>query len=139
MGISSVKLVENAPKEEKEIPEDLKACHQQLLEYFDGERETFDLKLDWDGAADFNRAVWGELVKIPYGRTTSYSAIAEKIGNPTAVRAVGLANRNNPIAIIVPCHRVIGSDGSLTGYAGGVWRKKWLLDHESPVKQQTLF
>ncbi|MCH2083655.1 MAG: methylated-DNA--[protein]-cysteine S-methyltransferase [Saprospiraceae bacterium] len=142
LGISSVKLVENVPKEEKEIPEDLKACHQQLLEYFDGKRETFDLKLDWDGSADFNRAVWGELVKIPYGRTTSYSAIAEKIGNPTAVRAVGLANRNNPIAIIVPCHRVIAKNGDLQGYFYGLDMKRRLLELENPMsfaRQGSLF
>ena len=142
LGISSVKLVENVPKEEKEIPEDLKACHQQLLEYFDGKREQFDLKLDWDGAADFNRAVWGELVKIPYGRTTSYSAIAEKIGNPTAVRAVGLANRNNPIAIIVPCHRVIAKNGDLHGYFYGLDMKRRLLELENPMsfaRQGSLF
>jgi methylated-DNA-[protein]-cysteine S-methyltransferase len=98
--------------------------------------------LDWDGAAYFNRADWGELVKIPNGRTTSYSAIAEKIGNPTAVRAVGLANRNNPIAIIVPCHRVIAKSGDLHGYFYGLDMKRRLLELENPMsfaRQGSLF
>jgi methylated-DNA-[protein]-cysteine S-methyltransferase len=102
---------------------------QQLREYFDGTRTTFDLKLKAKGT-DFQRRVWAALCRIPFGATVSYGAIARDIGNPAAVRAVGLANGRNPISIIVPCHRVIGSDGSLTGYGGGIERKEWLLKHE---------
>lgn len=109
-------------------------CLRQMEEYFDGKREVFDLKLDWRGETDFNQKVWAELLKIPFGRTASYSDIAERIGNPTAVRAVGLANRNNPIAIVVPCHRVIGKAGELRGYFYGLDTKMVLLRHENPVR-----
>ncbi len=109
-------------------------CARQIAEYFAGAREDFDLKLDWSGAPDFHRQVWAELVKIPFGKTTSYSAIAERIGNPTAVRAVGMANRSNPIAIVVPCHRVIGKAGELRGYFYGLDTKMLLLRHENPVR-----
>lgn len=117
-------------------------CRRQLLEYFEGKREVFTVKLDWSGASEFHRKVWAELLKIPYGTTVSYSDIAEKINNPTAVRAVGLANRSNPIAIIVPCHRVIGKAGELRGYFYGLDAKEQLLRHENPVRfarQGTLF
>jgi methylated-DNA-[protein]-cysteine S-methyltransferase len=83
--------------------------------------------------------VWQELLKIPYGKTESYQKITNKLGDPKAIRAVANANGKNPLWIVIPCHRVIGSDGSLTGYAGGLWRKKWLLDHENPIKQESLF
>lgn len=83
--------------------------------------------------------MWQELLKIPYGKTESYQKITNKLGDPKAIRAVANANGKNPLWIVIPCHRVIGSDGSLTGYAGGLWRKKWLLDHENPIKQETLF
>jgi methylated-DNA-[protein]-cysteine S-methyltransferase len=102
----------------------------QLREYFGGERKEFDLKLDPTGS-DFEMQVWAELRQIPYGATTTYGEIARRIGGVDASRAVGVANARNPIAILIPCHRVIGSDGDLTGYAGGLDRKKWLLDHES--------
>ena len=102
---------------------------RQLDEYFAGTRRTFDLPLNPHGT-DFQRAVWRALVAIPYARTLSYGAVAAAIGNPKGVRAVGLANGRNPISIIVPCHRVVGSDGSLTGYGGGIARKQWLLAHE---------
>ncbi len=101
----------------------------QLDEYFAGRRATFDLPLDERGTP-FQRAVWSALSTIPCGETTSYAAIARAIGRPSSVRAVGAANGRNPLAIVVPCHRVIGNDGSLTGYAGGLAAKKWLLDHE---------
>jgi methylated-DNA-[protein]-cysteine S-methyltransferase len=107
----------------------LAECARQLEEYFAGTRSDFALDLA-AGGTEFERQVWGELVKIPFGKRCSYLEIAERLGNPGAVRAVGLANSRNPIAIIVPCHRVVGSDGSLTGYAGGLWRKQWLLEHE---------
>ena len=88
---------------------------------------------------EFQKKVWNALVKIPYGKTLSYLEFSKQIGDPKAIRAVANANGKNPIWIVVPCHRVIGSDGSLTGYAGGIDRKKWLLNHESYAKQQTLF
>jgi methylated-DNA-[protein]-cysteine S-methyltransferase len=102
---------------------------QQLDEYFDGTREVFDVALDLQGSP-FQVEVWTALRAIPYGQTTSYAAIAQAVGRPAAVRAVGAANGRNPISIIVPCHRVIGADGRLTGYGWGVDRKAWLLDHE---------
>jgi methylated-DNA-[protein]-cysteine S-methyltransferase len=108
----------------------------QLQEYFRGERRDFEVELDPSGT-DFELQVWAELRRIPYGATTTYGEIARRIGDPDASRAVGVANARNPIAILVPCHRVIGSDGDLTGYAGGLDRKKWLLDHESG--QERLF
>jgi methylated-DNA-[protein]-cysteine S-methyltransferase len=110
----------------------------QINEYFEGNRTGFDLKLNPSGT-DFQQKVWKELLEIPYGKTVSYLQLSKSLGDSKAVRAVAAANGKNPLWIIVPCHRVIGSDGSLTGYAGGLSRKKWLLAHESPVKQQSLF
>jgi len=107
----------------------LKKCALQLDEYFRGKRKVFHLPLLLDGTA-FQKKVWQELEKIPYGKTLAYSDIAAMVGNPRAVRAVGGANNRNPVSIIVPCHRVIGKDGTLTGYGGGLWRKEWLLEHE---------
>lgn len=101
----------------------------QLAEYFAGERREFDLPLHMIGAA-FQRRVWEALCAIPYGETTSYGKIAAAIGEPGSARAVGAANGQNPVPIIVPCHRVIGADGSLTGYGGGLPTKRWLLEHE---------
>ncbi|MBL8556597.1 MAG: methylated-DNA--[protein]-cysteine S-methyltransferase [Phenylobacterium sp.] len=98
--------------------------------YFGGEADAF-ADVAWEGAGTaFQRTVWEALCTIPAGETLSYARLAERIGRPTAVRAVGLANGSNPVALIVPCHRVIGSDGSLTGYGGGLHRKRWLLEHE---------
>jgi len=105
---------------------------RQLEEYFAGRRRRFDLPLDLRGT-DFQKRCWQELLKIPYGETRSYADIARAIGNPSAVRAVGLANGQNPIAIIVPCHRVIGSDCSLTGYGGGLETKRKLLELEGAL------
>jgi methylated-DNA-[protein]-cysteine S-methyltransferase len=101
----------------------------QLDAYFVGELSSFDVEMDLVGTA-FQRSVWSRLREIPYGETISYGELARRIGNPQASRAVGLANGRNPVAIIVPCHRVIGADGSLTGYGGGLERKTWLLDLE---------
>jgi methylated-DNA-[protein]-cysteine S-methyltransferase len=101
----------------------------QLDEYFAGKRRDFDLPLRLEGTI-FQRRVWQVLTEIPYGATWSYGQQAKRMGNPNASRAVGLANGRNPISILVPCHRVIGADGSLTGYGGGVERKRWLLAHE---------
>jgi methylated-DNA-[protein]-cysteine S-methyltransferase len=98
----------------------------QLREYFEGKRRTFDLELAMRGT-EFQLAVWSELQRIPYGDTISYSELARRIGKPSAIRAVGAANGANPIPVIVPCHRVIGSNGTLTGYGGGIERKQWLL------------
>ncbi len=103
---------------------------EQLSAYFAGERLDFDLAMDMHGT-DFQRRVWASLCEIPHGETISYGELARWVGNPKASRAVGLANGRNPIAIVVPCHRVIGADGSLTGYGGGLERKVWLLEHEA--------
>ena len=102
---------------------------EQLEAYFAGRRSTFDVDLDLTGTG-FQRRVWAGLLEIPYGETVSYGELARRVGSPGASRAVGLANGRNPVAIIVPCHRVIGADGTLTGYGGGLERKVWLLDHE---------
>ena len=111
---------------------------QQLHQYFDGERETFDVEFDLQGTA-FQKKVWMALTTIAYGKTLSYSELAIQLGDLNAIRAVASANGKNPIGIIIPCHRVIGSDGSLTGFAWGIDKKQWLLEHESNVKQLSLF
>ena len=110
----------------------------QLRAYFAGELRDFDLPLAVHGTA-FQERVWGRLRAIPYGATTTYGAIARDIGHPDAVRAVGAANGANPIPIVVPCHRVIGSNGALTGFGGGIEAKRWLLAHEARVAGQRLF
>jgi methylated-DNA-[protein]-cysteine S-methyltransferase len=109
----------------------LKAAEQQLAEYFAGQRKAFSLPLDFVGTA-FQRQVWAALLTIPYGETRSYRDIAQQIGNPLAVRAVGAANGKNPLSIVAPCHRVIGASGKLTGFAGGLTTKEWLLKLEAP-------
>lgn len=111
---------------------------EQLAAYFAGDLTEFDLTYEMAGT-DFQRRVWAALLTIPYGQTRSYGQLASQIGSPTASRAVGLANGRNPISIIVPCHRVIGSNGSLTGYGGGIDRKRALLDLERRRSQATLF
>ena len=107
----------------------LQEARRQLDAFFDGKRESFDLPLKPAGTP-FQRTVWDELTRIPFGKTISYGELAKRIGQPAASRAVGLANGKNPIAIVIPCHRVIGANGTLTGYGGGIDRKKWLLEHE---------
>lgn len=109
----------------------------QLKQYFAGELKEFNLKLNPTGT-DFQKKVWQLLQDISYGKTSSYRDLSNAFGNPLAIRAVAAANGKNPLWILIPCHRVIGSDGSLTGYAGGLWRKKWLLEHEQVEKQQSL-
>ncbi len=109
------------------------AVREQLAEYFAGDRQQFDVPLKLAGTA-FQLRVWQELVRIPFGTTISYAQLAQRLGNPTASRAVGHANGRNPISIIVPCHRVIGADGKLAGYAGGVDKKRWLLAWERRAK-----
>lgn len=105
----------------------------QLVAYFAGDRCSFDIPLDLQGTA-FQHSVWGLLRTIPHGETWTYGQIAERLGRPGAARAVGAANGRNPLPIVVPCHRVVGSDGSLTGYAGGLEKKAWLLAHEQGVR-----
>ena len=112
----------------------LESAAKQLTEYFEGRRKVFDLPLDFDGLTDFMKSAYLELLKIPYGETVSYKYIAEKINRPKAYRAVGLANNKNPLPIIIPCHRVIGSDGKLVGYAGGIDLKIKLLELEKSNK-----
>jgi methylated-DNA-[protein]-cysteine S-methyltransferase len=111
----------------------LAAAARQLSEYFAGSRREFDIPLSFQGTV-FQTRVWRMLGEIPYGATWSYGALAKRLDNPGASRAVGLANGRNPIAIVVPCHRVIGADGSLTGYGGGLQRKRWLLAHEGSMQ-----
>jgi methylated-DNA-[protein]-cysteine S-methyltransferase len=113
------------------------AAREQLDAYFAGELETFDLRLAPAGTA-FQLRVWEELTRIPFGETISYGELAGRLGEPRAVRAVGLANGRNPISIVVPCHRVIGADGSLVGYGGGLERKRWLLEHEAVASGRRL-
>lgn len=120
------------------IPKELNDVVTQLQEYFEGKRSTFNVKISPKGT-DFQKRVWNELLNIPFGKTLNYQQIANKLGDPKVIRAAASANGKNPISIIIPCHRVIGSDGSLTGYAGGLHRKKWLLEHENPWQQQSLF
>lgn len=105
-------------------------CRKQLEEYFSGKRKKFDLKLNPVGTF-FQSSVWNELLSISYAHTASYLDLAKKLGDEKSVRAVGAANGKNPIAIIIPCHRIVGSNNSLVGYAGGLWRKQWLLEHEA--------
>jgi len=122
---------------EGELTTPVENCLNQLREYFDGTRKEFDLPIKLSGT-NFQRLVWENLQKIPFGERVSYGDVAQAIGNPNAQRAVGNANNHNSIVIIVPCHRVIGSDGKLVGYAGGLWRKTWLLEHEAKVLDETL-
>ncbi|HUT08435.1 MAG TPA: methylated-DNA--[protein]-cysteine S-methyltransferase [Candidatus Latescibacteria bacterium] len=111
------------------LPAPLADCRTQLDEYFRGRRRTFSVKLDLGGTA-FQKKVWRALRDVRFGKMVSYKDIARNVGNPAGTRAVGGANHSNPVSIIVPCHRVVGSDGRLTGYGGGLWRKEWLLRHE---------
>ena len=116
-------------------------CARELAEYFEGNRNTFTFSFDQRGT-EFQKRVWAELVKIPHGRTISYHELAVRLGDPKCIRAAGTANGKNNLAIVVPCHRVIGSDGSLTGYAGGIEKKEWLLRHEGSLpgmNQTSLF
>ena len=137
-GIASVTVLNSEEEITDIIPEALQDCVYQLNEYFEGTRKQFSLKLNPKGT-DFQHNIWKLLQTIPYGKSLSYLELSKKFGDVKAIRAVANANGKNPLWIIVPCHRVIGSDGSLTGYAGGLHRKQWLLNHESPVKQQSLF
>ncbi|MFD0863044.1 methylated-DNA--[protein]-cysteine S-methyltransferase [Sungkyunkwania multivorans] len=137
-GVQRIGILDDVADVSEIIPEALEDCAYQLAEYFEGKRKTFSLKLNPQGT-DFQKRVWQALLKIPYGKTTSYLKLSQELGDEKAIRAVAAANGKNPLWIVVPCHRVIASDGSLTGYAGGLWRKKWLLEHETPPAQQSLF
>ena len=137
-GIASVTVLNSEEKTTDIIPIELEDCVIQLNEYFEGTRKAFNIKLNANGT-NFQKRVWKQLEEIPHGKTTSYLEISKQLGNVKAIRAVANANGKNPLWIVIPCHRVIGSDGSLTGYAGGLHRKQWLLEHESPYKQQSLF
>jgi len=137
-GIASVSILNSNEQVSDVIPDELQDCVYQLRDYFEGERVNFSLKLNPKGT-DFQKRVWKQLEKISFGKTISYLDLSKQLGDIKAIRAVANANGKNPLWIIVPCHRVIGSDGSLTGYAGGLSRKQWLLEHESPYKQQSLF
>jgi methylated-DNA-[protein]-cysteine S-methyltransferase len=136
-GISEIS-VQNEGEISAFVSEDLKEAVMQIQDYFEGKRTEFHLKLNPKGTF-FQQKVWQELLKIPFGKTISYLELSKKLGDVKAIRAVASANGKNPLWIVVPCHRVIGTDGSLTGYAGGLWRKKWLLEHENPTSQQSLF
>jgi methylated-DNA-[protein]-cysteine S-methyltransferase len=136
-GISEISILDEGEVSDS-IPNDLEQAVIQLQEYFEGKRTHFDLKLNPKGS-DFQQSVWQELLNIPYGKTLSYMELSKKIGDVKAIRAVASANGKNPLWIVIPCHRVIGTDGSLTGYAGGLWRKKRLLELENPTNQQSLF
>lgn len=141
IGILEIKATEQVvqsilfvDKTAKEQPNSItKLTVKQLKSYFDGKLQTFDLPLGAQGT-EFQKNVWKALCSVKFGKTATYRDIANKISNPKAVRAVGAANGRNPLTIVVPCHRIIGSDGSLTGYASGVDRKRWLLEHELKFK-----
>lgn len=135
LGITAVHFVSGEVRPEElglPVPAHLSPCLRQLDEYFRGTRRTFSVGLDLQGTA-FQKRIWGLLLKIPFGWTESYRGIAAAAGNVKATRAVGGANHRNPVSIIIPCHRVVGADGRLTGYGGGLWRKEWLLDHERRI------
>ena len=136
-GIRSLEFI-NFKVRIKRTPACLKDCKEQLREYFEGKRKQFSVPLDLEGS-HFQLMVWNELLKIPYGTTITYFELARRIGDVKALRAVGGANASNPVSIIIPCHRVIGADGKLVGYGGGLWRKKWLLEHEYAFAQRDLF
>ncbi len=140
-GITAVTFLDEAVEYDPKFHSSLKEVIYQLDEYFNGIRKEFGLKLNPEGS-EFQKRVWKELSGIPFGKTCSYLDISKLLGDENATRAVGNANGKNPIGLIVPCHRVIGSNGKLTGYAGGLWRKEWLLKHENGVifgKQTELF
>lgn len=127
--LKTVSFSEIAGKNSSQLPEILNTTVLQLKEYFNGSRKTFNLNMAPEGT-EFQQKVWEHVKKVPYGETASYLEIARLTGSPNNTRAVGLANGKNPIPIIIPCHRIIGTNGKLTGYAGGIKRKYWLLQHE---------
>ena len=130
-GVSAISLTDMPSAEGpfSDPPEPVRLAVEQLKEYLAGSRREFSFLLNPAGTP-FQQAVWRGLLEVPYGTSLSYLALTRRLGSEKAIRAVAAANGRNPLAIVVPCHRIIGSDGSLTGYAGGLWRKQWLLDHE---------
>ena len=131
--ISAIHILDEKPSELMSKPSPvIDIALQQLKEYFAGERKTFNFAMKQSGT-DFQQLVWAELCNIGYGDTMSYARLSDVMKNPLAIRAIAAANGKNNLWIVVPCHRVIGSNGELTGYAGGLWRKKWLLDHEAKI------
>jgi methylated-DNA-[protein]-cysteine S-methyltransferase len=131
-GITALRFSRRRPGRGERPHSFLEEAVAQIDEYFRGRRKEFSLNLNLQGT-DFQKQVWRELLRIPYGRTTSYGEVAAALGRPKSARAVGQANHRNPIAIVIPCHRIIGGDGRLVGYGGGLWRKEWLLAHEKRV------
>jgi methylated-DNA-[protein]-cysteine S-methyltransferase len=141
-GLHTVRFLDHedaAPTAAAEVAMCLQEPMRQLKAYFGGELREFSLTCVPTTGTEFQRQVWAALASIAHGRTASYLAIAKLLNNPKSVRAVGAANGQNPLAIVWPCHRVVGADGSLTGYAGGLVRKRWLLDFERPSQQGSLF
>lgn len=139
--VNEVEFRKEKGSDDENIPASLLETKKQLEEYFSGARNSFDLPLKQSGT-DFQQKVWNELCNIPFGKTISYHELAVRLGDAKSIRAAGTANGKNKLAIIVPCHRVIGSDGSLTGYAGGLEKKEWLLRHEKSLpgmEQMELF
>ena len=137
LSVLFVKTEKNILDKQPVLPSEINAeVKKQLHSYFKKESTQFNLPLHPAGT-EFQKSVWNELVKIPFGTTISYLTLAKKLGDPNSIRAVASANGKNPITIIIPCHRVIGADGKLVGYSGDMWRKQWLLNHES--KQESLF
>jgi methylated-DNA-[protein]-cysteine S-methyltransferase len=137
-GIRSVLFMESVPTVSVSVPVVLEECIGQFEDYFNGKLKQFTVPLDMEGS-EFQVRTWKNLISIPYGKTISYKQLAVKTGDSMAVRAVGHANGQNRINIIVPCHRVIGTDGKLTGYGGGLWRKEWLLKFEKANEPEGLF
>ncbi len=137
-GITSISVIDRETEMKSNISPELEEAVRQIEEYFLGKRKEFTFKLNPTGT-EFQKKVWDELLKIPFGKTISYLDLSKKLGDPKAIRAVAAANGKNPIWIVIPCHRVVGSKGEMVGYAGGIHRKKWLLNHERTKKQQSLF
>ena len=135
--ITAVYFVEEAKYEVIQSPA-VQQCALQLEEYFSGKRKEFDLTL-MPAGTEFQSKVWEQLRHIAFGETISYLTLAKQLGDPECIRAAGTANGKNPVSIIIPCHRVIGSNGKLIGYGGGLWRKKWLLNHENSFSENDLF
>jgi methylated-DNA-[protein]-cysteine S-methyltransferase len=142
--ISEINFIDSIEKplddHQKKIPPIIINCIEELIQYFQGERRVFEFPISQDGT-EFQKSVWNELLRIPFGKTISYLELSRRLGDTKAIRAAASANGKNNIAIVVPCHRVIGSKNDLVGYAGGIRRKKWLLEHEAKIAygMQTLF
>jgi len=142
--ISEIHFVDNIEKpaadRKKQLPPMVIQCVEELIQYFHGQRKSFDLPINQIGST-FQQKVWNEISAIPFGKTISYLELSRRLGDSKAIRAAAAASARNNVAIIIPCHRVIGSNNKLVGYAGGLWRKKWLLEHEAKLAHgvQTLF